>query len=283
MQENSKAVEKGSLPVCSKEDKVKENCMRLYIYLLSISKLDCATNESRKAGRRQFQQKDFSINKIHTDIGLDAKTIKKYWKQLEDDNLIRYEGQEDFVPYIENGGDLDDKERSKILTKQWETNFMKRKSNKNGYYSFTKPSKYRIIPKETIDKLLYKFEVSEMELKIYLLLGNLQEYCIYSGESHYDFNYADMIELLGLKNEKKNRLAILKSLVWLKEIKLIDFEIKEKKNGNFNQTVAYFHLNGVNFYTNYDKKVEQIADETGVLPQELKDNIINNSINEINE
>ena len=88
----NESVEKGSLPIVSKEKKVRDNCMRLYTYLVTLSIPDFSNSPSRKKGRRQFQQKDFTLNKIHNVLGIDPKTIKKYWHQLELDGLIKYVG-----------------------------------------------------------------------------------------------------------------------------------------------------------------------------------------------
>lgn len=141
-------VEKGSLPIVSKEEQVSSHSMRLYTYLVLISQLDCSNATFRKEGRRQFKQKDFTLNSIKTNIGMDPKTTKKYWEKLEEEGLIIYEGKEE--THTEDGRLID-----------WPTRFMARKKNKNGYYSIKKPIKFRRIPKETVDKILKQYEVSE--------------------------------------------------------------------------------------------------------------------------
>ncbi len=67
-------------------------------------------------------------------------TIKKYWKLLEDNGLIKYEG-------------------SKIQAEnqnEWDKAFMERRKNKTGYYSIPKTPhryNYRIVPRETLNKI----------------------------------------------------------------------------------------------------------------------------------
>ena len=227
----NESVEKGSLPIVSKEKKVRDNCMRLYTYLVTLSIPDFSNSPSRKKGRRQFQQKDFTLNKIHNVLGIDPKTIKKYWHQLELDGLIKYVG----------GAPVNEE-------LSWEKNFMNRKKYPEGFYHIDRPEKFRKIPKETVNKILKDYLVSEMELKLYLMLGNVQEYYYSRNISNIQITYKDLITLLGMKNEKANRVDIRKALVWLKEINLIKFEYTKRKAGNFNFEIECINLIQVNFY-----------------------------------
>ena len=231
---SNETVEKGSLPIVSKEERVRNNCTKLYTYLVTISTLDYDNRLSREKGRRQFHQKDFTLNKIHDILGMDPKTIKKYWQQLEFDRLIRYVGPATYDYEI-----------------SWDKNFMMRKTFPEGYYHIDKPEKFRKIPKETVTKILNEYLVSELELKIYLLLGNIQEYYYNKDEvQSIQITYKDLIVLLGMKNEKINRISIRKALVWLKEIGLIIFDYGKKKAGNFNFEIECINLLQVNFYIN---------------------------------
>ena len=128
---------------------------------------------------------------------------------------------------------------------------MMRKKFPEGYYHIDKPEKFRKIPKETVTKILNEYLVSELELKIYLLLGNIQEYYYNKDEvQSIQITYKDLIVLLGMKNEKINRISIRKALVWLKEIGLIIFDYGKKKAGNFNFEIECINLLQVNFYIN---------------------------------
>ena len=254
-------VEKGSLPIVSKEEQVSSHSMRLYTYLVLISQLDCSNAAFRKEGRRQFKQRDFTLNSIKANIGMDPKTIKKYWQKLEEDGLIVYEGKEE--THTEDGRLID-----------WSTRFMARKKNKNGYYSIKKPIKFRRIPKETVDKILKQYEVSEQELKLYILLANMQEVCIYNGEENVLFTYKDLTELLKLKNEGKTRMLIHKSLVWLEKLGLVDYDIVKTKCGNFNQEINCFKLNQVNFYTDGGELASLVDNNISLITQEQKEQIL---------
>lgn len=71
---------------------------------------------------------------------MDYKTIKKYWKVLEESGLVKYHG-----PAAEYG-------------QSWDEAFMKRKKYTMGYYELSKErTQYRIIPKETVDKIISKY------------------------------------------------------------------------------------------------------------------------------
>jgi hypothetical protein len=56
---------------------------------------------------------------------------------------------------------------------------MARKKYSSGFYKIPKGELYRIIPRETVDKLQNVFLVDEIELKLYLLLANMQEHFCY--------------------------------------------------------------------------------------------------------
>jgi transcription initiation factor IIE alpha subunit len=120
--------------------------MRLYIYLISISHFN------GKDKPRVFSHRDFTINKIKEMLHMHPTTIKKYWALLEENGLIKYEGPRH---YEEN----------------WGKEFMARKKDGTTYYTIKKGTPYRIMPKETLDKIQYEYLVSELELKLYLLLA----------------------------------------------------------------------------------------------------------------
>ena len=80
------------------------------------------------------------------------------------------------------------------------------------------------------------------------MLGNVQEYYYSRNIQNIQITYKDLITLLGMKNEKANRIAIRKGLVWLKEINLIKFEYTKRKAGNFNFEIECINLIQVNFY-----------------------------------
>lgn len=62
-----------NLPIISDNKEVQRNSMRLYVYLVSISKFN------GKNKPRVFSHKDFSVNKIKELLHMHPNTIKKYW------------------------------------------------------------------------------------------------------------------------------------------------------------------------------------------------------------
>lgn len=122
-----------------------------------------------------------------------------------------------------------------------------------------------------------QYAVTENELKMYLALGNYQEQAIHAQITTWPFGYKDMIDFCGIKNDGKNRVNILRGLLWLRELKLIDFEITKTKNGNFEQEIPSFILKQVNFYT--DGGVANHALENdgkeGIIDPEIKEKILN--------
>lgn len=233
--------------------------MRLYLYLVSISKF---------VGRnkpREFIQSSFSINAIHEVLCMHSETIKKYWRILEKNNLILYQGKK-----AENEDFVDQKEWNKI--------FMKRKSYSCGFYKIPKGEKYRIIPRETVDKIQNSFLVDETELKLYLLLANIQEHFCYLKPVERLLCLQDLRELLGLSKKVENNKKIINGLLWLKNLNLIEYELLEDKT-NLSTKKYVFHLISVNYYTT-GGEISKILDSDGEskLTPEFKKQILNEQL-----
>lgn len=263
MLNNEKQIKKGkeagksdNLPIVSEDQQVQKNSMRLYIYLVSISKFQ------GKNKPRFFTQRDFSINKIHEVLGMHATTIKKYWRLLEENRLIVYQGPGSGVVVIED-------------EKLWEKKFMERKKFTAGYYEITKQNPYRIIPRETLDKIQNTYLVDENELKIYLLLANMQETFCFMESPERLFSICDLRELLGLTRHDKNNKMICRGLAWLKELGLIQYKIIERKN-NLGETYGCYELEAVNYYIGKNS-IENILSSADipVLTQGIKEKILN--------
>lgn len=239
------------LPVVSNEEQVQKNCMKLYVYLISIS------NFAGIDKPRFFLQGDFNINRIHKTIGMHESTIKKYWKLLEDEGLIKYEGQSIKTP----------------SQSVWNKQFMERKKISATYYTIPKKTPYKIIPKETLDKMVKGFQVDDIELKIYLLLANMQEKFVYFDTPRdRRFSLKDLRELLGVsKNQSKK---IMQSLQWLKELNLIEYECK-KENNNLGGISYFYELISVNYYTNGGKAFAIMSGEESIMSDDLKSKILN--------
>lgn len=250
-----------SLPIVSDNEQVQKNCMKLYIYLVSIS---------RFMGRnkpREFTQRDFSVNHIREVTGLHDDTIKKYWKLLEDNKLVTYEGVS-----FENSEFYDCGE-----FKEWKKYFMSRKKYKAGFYKLPKNQTYKIIPRETVDKIQNEFLVEERELKLYLLLANMQEHFCYLKPPERLFTIADLRILLKISKTKSNNKKIFESLCWLKELELIDYDYEVEIN-NLGEKETIFELKQVNFYTNGGKAYQILSNDGEKVPAEIKQAILNDQL-----
>lgn len=235
--------------------------MRLYVYLVSISHFN------GKDKPRVFSHKDFTVNKIKEVLHMHPTTIKKYWRLLEENRLIKYEG-----PRHRN-------ENPNLL---WEQDFMLRKKDGATYYSIFKTTPYRIMPRETLDKIQYQYAVSERELKLYLLLAEMQERFCYMKSHERIFTIADLRGLLGLTKDRENNRTIINGLIWLKSLDLIEYTIATEKN-NLGMEVSIFRLENVNYYTNGGKAIKYLNSEEETFSEEFKNDIISNQLVEIFE
>lgn len=225
--------------------------MRLYVYLVSISKFQ------GKEKPRFFTQKDFTVGKIHTVLGMHDRTIRKYWRILEESGMIKYEGTK---IYAED-------------QKEWNKAFAARKKISTGVYTINKGQKYRIIPRETLDKIQKDLLVTEEELKVYLLLANMQEHFCYM-KTEPLFTVADLRELLKLSKKKENNKNILMALFWLSKIGLIEYEMQDDVN-NLGEPVYCICLKRVNYYTNGGEAGKALqSSEDQKMTEELKQTIL---------
>lgn len=258
MKNNLTQVKSDGLPVVSEDQQVQKNSMRLYIYLISISKFQ------GKNKPRTFTQRDFTINQIHKFLNMHDTTIKRYWKILEDNDLIKYEGPANYETEQD----------------EWNKKFMERKKNKASFYSIPKAPngwEFRILPKETIDKIQKEFLVSEQELKLYLMLANMQEHFCYYNSEDCVFTMTDLRELLGLSKKMENNKAIAISLLWLQELKLIEYTTKIETN-NLGERYTVFYLKAVNYYTDGGAAASYIDNDKKKMSNEVKNDILNKTL-----
>lgn len=246
---NTKEKQKEALPVNTDNEKVNRNCMRLYLYLLSIS----AVNWQEK--RRQFRQTDFTINKIHESLNMHSDTVIKYWELLEQSGWVKYEGPRDY-------------------SKTWKEDFKARKKNRLGYYSLKKDQLYRLIPKETVDKIQTQYRVSEDELKLYLLLANLQERTLYYKQSCSQLTLKDLCDLRQVSVQDKTKKKLILELMWLRAIGLIDYSIEKIKN-NFGTETTVINLRDVYYYIKGGELKDILSEEGAIITDEIKNSILN--------
>lgn len=241
-----------NLPIVSDEVEVQRNSMRLYVYLVSISTFN------GKNKPRIFSHKDFTVNKIKEILHMHPNTIKKYWSLLEQHGLIKYEGP-------------------RHLDLTWDKEFMLRKKDGATYYSIPKATPYRIMPRETLNRIQYDYAVSEQELKLYLLLAEMQERFCYMNSCDRVFTIADLRGLLKLSKDRDNNRAIINGLIWLKKLDLIDYTITIEMT-NLGTKVSVFELKSVNYYTNGGEAVKYLNTEGQKISEDLKNDLLNNQI-----
>lgn len=246
-----------NLPVVSDEIEVQKNSMKLYVYLVSISQFK-GTNQPRV-----FSHRDFSVNKIRTLLHMHPDTIKKYWKLLEERSLIKYEGP------ARQGED-------------WDKAFKERKKDGATYYTVLKATPYRIMPRETLNKIQYDYLVNEQELKLYLMLAEMQERFCYLDSCQRVFTIKDLRGLLKLTKNDSNNKAIINGLIWLKKLDLIDYDV-EIEETNLNTKLSVFHLKAVNYYTNGGEAVKYLNTEGNKISETLKNDLLNTTVIEIFE
>lgn len=251
MKNNQKQLKKmgENLPIISDDIEVQRNSMRLYVYLVSIS------NFNGKDKPRILSQKSFTVNKIKEILHMHPNTIKKYWELLERNGLIKYEGP------------------SPDPTISWGTAFMNRKKDGATYYTIPKRSPYRIMPRETLDKIQYHYLVNELELKLYLLLAEMQERFCYMNSVDRSFTIADLRGLLKMAKHNDTKKSIINGLIWLQKLSLIEYEITEEKT-NLGTKLTVFHLKNVNYYTNGGEAIKYLNSEQEKISEELKESLL---------
>lgn len=262
MKNNENQLKKGNgdnLPIVSDNEEVQRNCMRLYVYLVSISKF------AGKNNPRFFTQKDFSVNKIKETIHMHPDTIKKYWHLLEQHKLIVYEGP-------------NSDEYTLMNEDEWKSNFSKRNKHKAAFYRIPKKNPYRIMPRETIEKIQKEYLVDEMELKLYFMLANMQETFCYMKSPERQFSLFDLRTLLKLSKDSKNNKAIIRALLWLRELGLVEYKIAEDKNTNLGTSQYVFELISVNYYTNGGTIGKILESENSKLDENIKNQLLNNQM-----
>lgn len=251
METNAKQTKNSGLPINSEEEKVKKASMRLYVYLVSISQF------GGKDKPRFFTQKDFTVNKIHNELGIHDTKVKEYWRVLENEGLIKYQGKT---------------VSRDAPRKDWEGDFMARKKNLAGVYHINKGQKYRIIPKETIDKIQKELLISEKELKVYLFLANMQEYFAYMEQEAY-FSVSDIRGMLGYSKKKENNKKIILFILWLKQIGLVEYSEIKKKN-NLGEYDTIIKLDKVNYYTKGGNVKSFLESDKDQLTEKVKQDIL---------
>lgn len=262
MQSNKKT--KG-LAIPSRDNTIRERSLKLYSYLICRANL---RNEPNKFGDnvRIFQQKNLNLTEIKRILGFEERTTKKYLESLEEEGLIIFKPHDwKEKVYTEQGDKVPFTERWKIRNK-----------HKDTYYEIpvNNSQLFRKIPKETLVELNEICGVNELTMKIYIILVNLQEVCVYENINYKKFTYQDIRDILGYQGNSKTNQKIAASLQILKAFGLIDIEVGSYTNSK-GAKIQCFVLNQANFYVSYDFKCLEIDDEA-VIDQKIEKQIVEN-------
>lgn len=240
--------------VFSDEENIREKSLKLYTYLVCHANL---RNQPNAFGDnvRIFQQRDIVLSQIHKILGMEERTIKKYWEELESGGLIRFRPRD-----WREDPTLSFNERWKI-----------RKKHKETYYEIPiyGGQIFRKIPKLTLIKLNEEYQVEELFLKTYITLVNYQEDCIMNNLPYKKFTYQDLREILGYTSHSVTNRKFEDILNHMKALKLIEIEKGDFVN-SFGTKIPVFILNQVNFYICHDMQDFDTADENVIKPDQIK-------------
>lgn len=241
--------------VISEERYVREKSLKLYTYLVCLGELRNAPNMFGD-NVRVFRQRDIVLTRIKSALNMDERTIKKYWQELEDSNLVR------FKPH---GWEED---MSKSFNQRW----TERRKHKDTYYEMTiyEGQLFRKIPKETLVDLNEIYQVNELTLKVYITLVNMQEAAFKKGKTFKKFTYVDLRDLLGYAKKNETNRKLEASLNFLRSLGLVEYEEGTFKN-SYGATIPVFALTAVNFYINYKLKDFEPAEENVLTEIEIEE------------
>lgn len=242
--------------IFSDEPHIRQQSTKVYIYLVCKSR---SRNTVQEMGdtTRIFQQKDIVLTKMRKALEMDERTIKKYWRLLEEEGLIR------FRPRWNNAEDelkgvaeqtlkkgeitpftaLTTTEKDKIFNAQWKI----RNKHKDTYYEIPRASFYRKIPEKTLTFLNETIGVSELVMKVYLTLINTQEEAYQKGKKYTRFTYADLCRTLDFTLHSATIKRLEAALVLLKKLGLITLELINEKDMQ-GGTRTFLCLKNVSFF-----------------------------------
>jgi transcription initiation factor IIE alpha subunit len=251
-----------------KEEKIVDNPMKLYTYLNCISGL-----ASYPENTRMFRQKDLMLTKIKEAIGITDKTVKRYMYQLEQSQLVSYNGEYQFT-YINEGDYEDRKEYLKAVDKEcfsvWTSRY---RYEKNGVYYIPCPKPFTPVPETTLETLNKTFKVSELELKLYLLCCAYRDTCVFQHRQFKVLTFEQIRDTLGYTISAHTDAEIRKALIFLRGVGLIEYRegiIPNRKGG----AIPSFKISEVYYYISYkidDFSLEEL--ETNNEAKEMYDRI----------
>lgn len=253
-------------------EKIKNNSMKLYSYLL------CIAGKEPQGNGRLFQHKNLVLTEIKRCTGLEPKTVKLYLYDLELQGLVRFRGDREFSfnyinqdDFIKGGTNIDKKgfreAKQKEVFNKWKLR------PKNSYYYIPRPDTFTPIPEITLHKLNSIFELTEFELKLYIIccsFRDLQVAC-FNGKTK-KLKFEEIKDILDLKDNSSNlNKKIKKTLYLLKGMGLIEFELGYYINSR-GAKIDCVNLTEVNYYVKYEE-IEWKEDEDIEITEEIRERL----------
>lgn len=247
---------KTAAPMPKDKQKVVDNPMKLYSYLVCLSGLaDYPENT------RMFRQKNLVLTKITQTIGLDPKTTKLYLFYLEKRGLIKYRGEYQFNKELYQEDFNSSKEyRLAAQTDACTVWKLRNKQEKDGVYHIPRPMPYTPVPEITLERLNKDFEITELELKLYLICCCYRDECIHNNKDFKVLTFENIRDILGAAKHFDNDNAIRRALVFLKGVGLIEYTEGQSINSK-DAMIPVFKLKEVNYYIGNYQAIDFTSEE----------------------
>lgn len=254
-------IKKDSKETLTKEEMIieliRKNSMKLYAYLV------CLANPCDEHNRI-FKHKELNFTKIKEATGITNKTVKTYLYFLEQNYLIRFQGENKFN-YIEENNYNNKTEYSKTVQEEairvWN---LRTKNEKTAYYRIPVPSPFTKIPEITLKKLNQDYQATELEMKLYVLCCHYRDFCVEYKKKYKALTYEHIRDCFHITDDSRNNTQIRKSLYFLKGTGLIDFQEGEYLNAK-GARIPSFKLIDVSYYVDFNfedfKKEDFIKEE----------------------
>lgn len=253
-------VAKTGAPMPKLKEKIRDNPMKFYTYLVCLSGLATFPKNTR-----MFRQKDLSLKKIKQATGITDGTAKQYLYQLETSSMIQYQGacrclSEEEFNSVQDKIQLRCKSvKSKEAKERIYSELMgaaiwkkRNKEDKNGVYHIPRPDPWTIVPEETLEFLNQKMNCSELEIKLYLWCVTYTDYCNIKAQNYKAVRFEDVREDLGIKKTGSTiNNEIRKTLILLKGLGLLDFQEQECYNSK-GVKIPNFLIKTIGFYIDYN-------------------------------
>lgn len=252
-------------PMPKAEEDINKNSMKLFAYLMTIAGLADYPEHTR-----MFRQKNLVLTHIYAATGITDKTVKLYLYYLEKHHMIEYKGEHhfSFMKYKEEDFEKFSDYR-KTVEKYAAQVWKERKTEKESIYLIPRPIPYTPVPEITLTQLNEDYQISELELDIYLFLCKYRDECVNNHQSYKAMTYEDFRDILGKKSDADTNHAIRDALAFLEKINLITYTIGYIPNSK-GAKIPSFKITDVGYYIG-TPIIEFTEDET--LTTQEKENL----------